>query len=70
MELREPALIDEIERAGKHVFALGRETSDNVRAEGNIGPQPPCLLAERDCVTSRMPPLHALENKVVAGLQR
>ena len=34
------------------------------------GPQPAHLLAERDRIGARMAALHALEDHVVAGLQR
>ena len=52
------------------VLGLGREAGDDVGAEHHVGPQPPHLLAERDRVGAQMPPLHALEDQVVAGLQR
>ena len=52
------------------VLGLGREAGDDVAAEHDVGPQPPHLLAERDRVGARMAALHALEDHVVAGLQR
>ena len=36
----------------------------------DVGPQAAHLLAERDRVGARMPALHALQDQVVAGLQR
>ena len=70
MQLRQPAFVDEIERAREHIVALGREAGDDVGAEGDVGPQPAHPVAERDGVSARMPPLHALEDEIVAGLQR
>ena len=70
MELSQPTFIDQIERAGEHGFGLGRESGDNVGAENDVGTQPARLLAERNCIATRVPPLHALENEIVAGLQR
>ena len=46
--MRQPAFVHEIERAGEHVVALGREPGDDVAAEYDVGPQPPHLIAERD----------------------
>ena len=70
MQLRQPAFVDQIERAREHLLGLGRETGDDVGAEHDIGPQPAHLVAERDGIGARMPPLHALEDEIVAGLQR
>ena len=52
------------------VLGLGRKARDDVAAEHDVGPQPPHLLAEGDGVGARMAALHALEDHVVAGLQR
>jgi hypothetical protein len=68
--LGQPAFVDQIERAGKHRLGLGREARDDVAAERHVGPQPPHLRAERNGVGARMAALHALEDDVVAGLQR
>ena len=70
VKLRQPAFVDQIERAGKHLLGLGRKARDDVAAERHIGPQPPHLIAERNRVGAQMPALHALEDHVVAGLQR
>src|SRR5512136_1504702 len=69
MQLRKSALVDQIERAGEHVFVLGRKAGDDVSAEGNVGPQLPDLFAEGNRVATRMPPFHASENEIVPGLQ-
>ena len=68
--MRQPAFVHQIERAREHLLGLGREAGDDVGAEHHVGPQPPHRVAERDGVGARMPPLHALEDQVVAGLQR
>ena len=70
MKLRQPAFVDQIERAGEHRLGLGREAGDDVAAEGHVRPQPPHLIAEGDGVGARVAALHALEDHVVAGLQR
>ena len=70
VKLRQAALVDQVERAREHVFGLGRKARNDVAAERHVGPQPPHLLAERNGVGARMPALHALEDQVVAGLQR
>ncbi len=70
MQEGEIAFPDQILRARKHFLRLGRKACDNVGAERDVRPQPPHLRAELDGMLSRMPALHALENEVVAGLQR
>ena len=70
MQMRKPAVIDEVERTGEHLFGLRRETGDNIATENDIRTQPPHLLAEFDCIFPRMPALHPLQDEVVAGLQR
>ncbi len=49
--------------------SVGKSGND-VGAESDIGPQGAHALAEVDGILTRMPPLHALENEIVAGLQR
>ena len=70
MQMREPAFLDQIERAGEHGLGLGRKTGDDVAAEHHVGPQPAHLSAERDGVGAQVPALHALQDEIVAGLQR
>src|SRR6266566_2924913 len=60
MEVSEPALLDEIERAPKHRFGLGREAGDDVGPEHDVGPQRAQLGAQRDRIAARMAALHAL----------
>ena len=50
VEMREPAFIDESERAREHVLGLGREPGDDVGAEDHVRPQSPHRLAEGDGV--------------------
>src|SRR5262245_46514869 len=68
VQVGEAALVDEIERAGEPLFALGREAGDKVSAERHVGPQAPHLFAEGDSVGAAVAALHALENEIVAGL--
>ena len=70
MQVREPAFGDEVARARERVFGLGRKSRDDVGAEHDVGPQAPHLARECDRVSARMAPLHALEDQVVAVLQR
>ena len=68
--MRQPAFVDEVERTREHRLGLGREARDDVAAEHHVRPQPPHLVAERDRIGAQMAPLHALEDEIVAGLQR
>src|SRR5215472_13982553 len=70
VEMREPACIDEIERARKHVLGLGREPGDDVAAEDDVRPQSTHRFAEGDGIGAQMPALHALQDEIVARLQR
>ena len=70
MQEGETAFLDQILRARKHLFRLGRKARDDVGAECDVRPQPPHLRAERDGVIAQVPPFHPLQNHVVAGLQR
>ena len=65
----EAAGINEVERAREHRIRFGRKAGDHVRAEDHVGAEPPHLRAERDCVRTAMPPLHALEDEIISGLQ-
>ena len=66
----EAAFVDDGERALEHRLVLGRKARDDVGAEDHVGTQPPDLFAEGDGVGPQMPPLHALEDEIVARLQR
>ena len=70
MQVHEVALRHKIERVRKHVLGLGRETRDDVGAEHDVGAQPPHVGAKSDRVGAQMAALHALEDEIVAGLQR
>ena len=69
VQTRKTAFVDEIERTREHVVGFGRKAGDHIGAEGDIRPQPPHLVAERDGLAAGMAPLHALQNEIVAGLQ-
>jgi hypothetical protein len=70
MQMHETAFLNQVERAAKHRFGLGRKPGDEIRAERHIRAHPPDLFAEADRIRAQMPALHALENQVVAGLER
>ena len=70
MQEGEAAFLDQILRAREHLFGLGRKAGDDVGAERDVRPQPPHLRAELNRIVARMPPLHPLQDQIVAGLQR
>ena len=70
MQEGQATLLDEIDRARKHVLGFGRKARDDVGAERDIRPQPPHLGAELDRILARMPALHPLQNEIITGLQR
>ena len=70
MQVRKPAVIDQVERVFEHRFGFGRKAGDDIGAEHNVRPQPAQGVAEADCVPARMAALHALEDQIIAGLQR
>jgi drug/metabolite transporter (DMT)-like permease len=63
------AVLDQPQRVLEHRLGLGREARDDVGAEGHVGPQR-ARLAEADRVVAQVPPLHPLQDQVVAVLQR
>ncbi len=70
MDKGEPAFRNEIEAAAKHVLGLGRKTGDQIGAERQLRAQRAgALCATVDRIGARMPPLHALQDQIVAGLQ-
>jgi hypothetical protein len=68
VQVRKPAVVDDVEGAGEHVLGLGREAGDDVGAEDHVGTQPPHLGAEGNRVAAAVAALHALEDEVVASL--
>src|SRR5579863_480471 len=67
---RQPAFFDEAQRALEHRFRLGRKADDEIRRKGRFRTAQADILAEADRVPSRMPAFHALQDHVVARLQR
>ncbi len=63
------ALLHQIQGALKHFLSLGRKARDDIGAERDVRPQPPHLRAKLNRLAARMPPLHPLQNQVIAGLQ-
>ena len=70
MQEGEPAIVDQRQRVLEHGLALGGKAGDEVGAEHHIGAKLAYLLAEADRVRPRVTPLHALQRKVVACLER
>jgi hypothetical protein len=64
------AVVDELERIVRHGVGLGGKAGDQIGPEHRIGPPPPHFVAERHRLGARVAPLHALEDQVVARLQR
>jgi len=67
--MRQRAGVHEIERAGKHLLALGRKAGDHVGAERDVGPQGAQQRAEGNRLGVAVAALHALEDEIIAGLQ-
>ncbi len=70
MQEGEIAFFHQIHRTLEHFVSLGRKARDDIGAERDIRPQSPHLRAEIDRIRARVPPLHPLQNQIVARLQR
>ena len=70
VQIGEAAVIDDLQRVREHLVRLGREAGDDVGAEDDAGAPRAQFRAECDRVFARMAALHALQNHVVARLQR
>ncbi len=70
MQMRQPAFVDDVERVFEHRLGLGRKAGDQIGAEDHVGAKCAHLLAEANGVGAEVPPLHPLQDHVVAGLQR
>ncbi len=70
MQEGEAAFIDEAQRVLKHRIGFGRETGNEVGPEDQIGPQGAHLVGEANGIVAAVAALHALQDHVVAGLQR
>ena len=68
--MREPAILDQPQRILRHRSGLGRKARDQIGAEDDVGPELAHARAKFDGVAPRMPPLHPLQDHVVARLQR
>jgi len=62
------ARVDDREAVREHRLRLGRETGDQVGADGNLGSRGLDALDQADRVGAQVPPLHPLQDHVVAGL--
>src|SRR5262245_32347710 len=70
VEMGKPTFLDDFQRIAEHFLRFGRESRDDVSAEDDVGAQPPDILAKADGIVPEMAALHALQDHVVAGLQR
>ena len=70
MQETDAALFHKAQRILEMRFSLGRETGNQVRAEGHVRPRVAQALRQRNRLIARMTPLHALEDQVIAVLQR
>ena len=70
MQVIDAALVHAGERVGEHGVRLRRETGDEVCAKGHVRPGVPQAMAQVDRDGARMAALHALEDHVVARLER
>jgi hypothetical protein len=64
------AVVDQRERVGEHGRVFGREAGDQVRADRDVGTGGLQAFDQRDAFGARMAALHALQDHVVAGLER
>ena len=64
------AFVDQAQRVLEHRLGLGRKAGDEVGAEHHLRPRGPHRGAEGDRVVAAVPPLHPLQDHVVARLQR
>ena len=55
---------------GEQRLGFGREAGDQVGADGDAGPQARARAMTASASAREMPALHALQDQVVAGLQR
>ena len=71
VEIVEPGFRDEAERAREHRLVLGRKAGDEIGAERDARPQRPRPRAPTcERIGARVPALHALQDQIVAGLER
>ena len=70
MKMRETAGVDHVERGVEHRFRLCRKADDEVGAIDDIGPPLAQRAADLNGALPRMAALHALQDQIVAGLQR
>ena len=70
MQPRQVAFLDELHRVFKHRLGFRRETGDDVSAKGHVRPQSAGLLGKADRIIAQVAAFHALQNHIVAMLQR
>ena len=70
MAVDDIALFDQREAVFEHRIVFGRETCDDVCPDGDIRPLRLHPGNDFDCLLARMASFHALQDQIVAGLQR
>jgi hypothetical protein len=68
MQKAEISVANQIQRVLKHCIRFRGKAGDEIGAECRLRAKPPNLLAEDNDIPPRMPPLHPLQDEVVAGL--
>src|SRR5690242_13398227 len=66
----EGAFVDQRQRVGEVLFGFSRETGDEIGAERDFGTRGLEALTQIDRLCARVAALHALEDEIVAVLQR
>ena len=70
MQEGDAALLDDVEAVMEHLLGFGRKAGDQIGAERDIGTQSAGTPGCGDGLGSAVPPLHPLQDQIVAGLQR
>ena len=66
MQVGQPALLDNAQGVVEHRVGLGRKSGNQICPEHDIRPGFANSIAKTDRILTRMPPLHALQDHVVA----
>ena len=70
MTVDDPAVLHQIEAVDKHRVGLGRKPCDNVGTDGDFGSLGLHPLDKFDRKFATVPPLHPLQDHIIACLQR
>ena len=70
MQKGDAAFRNDAKAAAKHVLGLGREAGDQIGAERDVGTELASAACRGDRLGAAVAPLHALQDQIVARLQR